>query len=80
MITNLSESALSAKSRLVNYSDHLMGCVFFPPQKSTLLYVLSTVFSVIVVALAIGVAFIYRYLLGKLGGHVQDALSVRTRN
>ena len=49
-------------------------------QKSTLLYVLSTVFSVIVVALAIGVAFIYRYLLAKLGGRVQDAVSVRTRD
>ena len=49
-------------------------------QKSTLLYVLSTVFSVIVVALAIGVAFIYRYLLAKHGGRVQDAVSVRTRN
>jgi len=49
-------------------------------EKSTLLYVLSTVFSVIVVALAIGVAFIYRYLLAKFGGRVQDGLSVRTRN
>lgn len=47
---------------------------------NTLLYVLSTVFSVIVVALAIGVAFIYRYLQTKFGGSAQDVLSVRTRN
>ena len=66
------------------YPDRLNGNRLVEPlkslQKSTLLYVLSTVFSVIVVALAIGVAFIYRYLLAKRGGRVQDAVSVRTRN